>query len=459
MLKPLFLYYHFIKFDVLKFLTKNYNMKKIYILAAAVISLSSIAQNFNSALPSLDPYKIISNPHPSKSQNASKLSVASGHLTRGVLAEGLITINSIPNANVALFAQPIYVDSTVITSSTQNPANPVGDHRIAATFDPLSIYYVAGGSQLLSSADPYTVDSLWIGARYVRVNHSIVDTLLVELAWGPANSNTVWTALNIPGPPQLSFIGGRINSSASHGNVSFLTAPAANKKTIKYPLRDADTNRTTNNGYIIIPNVSQLVPAGNKFLASVTFVPGSTVAAGSCVYQYTGGAAQTENGLIGYLISDPSASQTSPDYFYDPTSLSLSHFYISQQRYGIMPTTQSFLNTCHLPTTKAAWDLGFSVTWANSTVGVNELEKTGFALGQNAPNPFTSGSVVSYKLAKNVQSATFSVVDVMGRVISNEKVSTQAGNHNITLGSYAAGVYYYTLNVDGKTSTKKMIVE
>ena len=51
------------------------------------------------------------------------------------------------------------------------------------------------------------------------------------------------------------------------------------------------------------------------------------------------------------------------------------------------------------------------------------------------------------------------VSDVTGRIISSEKVSSNTGTHTVKLGSYAAGLYYYTLTVDGKTSTKKMIVE
>jgi len=303
---------------------------------------------------------------------------------------------------------------------------------------------------------------LWVGANYIRVKHTVVDTLLVELAWGPSTLSTVWTGLSFAGPPSQSFRSAKINSSSSHGNVSFLTAPTTNKKTIKYALTDLDTSiSAANPKYIIIPNVNQLVPAGNKFVASVTFVPGNTVTPGSCVYDYVAGSnTQTENCLLGRMYGNPNATagNPGPEYYYDPTSFSLSYFFITKQRYGLF-TTATHFNSCHVPSTYSAWDIGFSVSYANSTVGINEKEKLGFELSQNTPNPFTEGSMVNYQIEKDAKSAIFTVTDVTGRIISTEKVSTQSGKHSIQLGSYASGVYYYSLNVDGRISTKKMIVE
>ena len=92
-------------------------------------------------------------------------------------------------------------------------------------------------------------------------------------------------------------------------------------------------------------------------------------------------------------------------------------------------------------------------------VGINELENKGFALNQNTPNPFTKDATISYQLIKDANSVTLTITDVMGRIVSSEKANANTGTHTIKLGSYAAGVYYYTLNVDGNTITKKMIAE
>lgn len=96
----------------------------------------------------------------------------------------------------------------------------------------------------------------------------------------------------------------------------------------------------------------------------------------------------------------------------------------------------------------------------NTITGVKNLDQSsGVTLGQNVPNPFTKESTVNYQLATDASSAVFTVTDVMGRVVASEKASTAKGNHSIKLGAYAPGLYYYSLNVDGKVSTKKMIVE
>ena len=96
----------------------------------------------------------------------------------------------------------------------------------------------------------------------------------------------------------------------------------------------------------------------------------------------------------------------------------------------------------------------------NTTTGIKNIaSKNANLLGQNVPNPFTKESTVSYQLAKDANSAVFTVTDVMGRVISSEKVKTEKGTHSIKLGTYSAGLYYYSLNVDGAVNTKKMIVE
>jgi len=96
---------------------------------------------------------------------------------------------------------------------------------------------------------------------------------------------------------------------------------------------------------------------------------------------------------------------------------------------------------------------------ATSSVGVKELEAKGFSLGQNTPNPFNGQSTVTYTIDKEATSAVFTVTDVMGRVISTEKADASKGTHTITLGNHSAGVYYYSLNVDGKVTTKKMIAQ
>lgn len=95
----------------------------------------------------------------------------------------------------------------------------------------------------------------------------------------------------------------------------------------------------------------------------------------------------------------------------------------------------------------------------NENVSVGENE-TGFYLGQNAPNPFNGYTSVSYSLTKNA-TVSFDVVDITGKLVySSSEGEKAAGVHKIQLNAegFAAGVYYYTLTVNGQKMTKKMVI-
>lgn len=102
--------------------------------------------------------------------------------------------------------------------------------------------------------------------------------------------------------------------------------------------------------------------------------------------------------------------------------------------------------------------------WAHITidgVGVNETPNTGIALEQNMPNPSNGSTTIRYNLANGATNVTLEVYDVTGTLISSVDQGTQgAGQHSVDLNTtnYAAGVYFYTLNVDGVKVTKKMVI-
>lgn len=434
-------------------------MKKIYFsLASLILCGSVVAQNPFQATKRVIPasHRVAMNPR-SHSTNQAKPAGGPGHINGNYsLVENIADVKSYTSgAEYSVYANAVYMDSTVTVSSSSGLSH-VFNMKAGASFDPVSIYW-GGGTQLLTANDPYTVDSVWIAGRYSRVQQTVVDTLLVEFAWAPPTQTTVWQSLSLNSvTPAISLISTKTNSASAHGNKSFFNVPAANYKRIKYALKDADTNFAANNGYIIIPNVGQSVPAGNVFACAYTFVPGQTVAANAVVHQYAGGTAQTTNGFLGYLYSDPSTS--SNQNFYDNTSKSCGYEYYNTQRYGTYTGGSAFLNNCLYPNLEGGWLIGFSVSYTSS-VGMNELTEKGFALNQNVPNPFSGQSEVTYTLAKEATSASFTVTDVMGRVISSQKAETAKGLHTVNLGNYATGVYYYTLTVDGNSTTKKMIAQ
>lgn len=81
-------------------------------------------------------------------------------------------------------------------------------------------------------------------------------------------------------------------------------------------------------------------------------------------------------------------------------------------------------------------------------------------MDQNKPNPFSESTVISLNIPRETQSATIFIYDMSGKQVLNLPVS-ERGETNITVYArdLAAGMYIYTLVVDGKVGvTRRMIV-
>ncbi|MFA7074981.1 MAG: T9SS type A sorting domain-containing protein, partial [Endomicrobiaceae bacterium] len=81
-------------------------------------------------------------------------------------------------------------------------------------------------------------------------------------------------------------------------------------------------------------------------------------------------------------------------------------------------------------------------------------------LYQNYPNPFNPVTQINFALAKNAQ-VKLSVYNISGQKVAELVNGTkQAGNHAVDFdgSKLNSGVYYYTLEVDGKSLTQKMIL-
>jgi hypothetical protein len=101
--------------------------------------------------------------------------------------------------------------------------------------------------------------------------------------------------------------------------------------------------------------------------------------------------------------------------------------------------------------------------WAHFTlqgVGVEENEANGIQLGQNTPNPANGTTVIRYNLATK-GNVSFELYDVSGKLVMNMNQGEQvAGAHQIEINAenLQTGVYFYSLNVDGKRVTRRMVV-
>ncbi|MBO4839488.1 MAG: T9SS type A sorting domain-containing protein [Bacteroidaceae bacterium] len=82
-------------------------------------------------------------------------------------------------------------------------------------------------------------------------------------------------------------------------------------------------------------------------------------------------------------------------------------------------------------------------------------------MDQNRPNPFSESTVIGLNIPEKTQKAYIYIYDLSGKQIKNVQVSERGGT-NITIyaSELGAGMYIYTLVIDGKVIvTRRMIVE
>lgn len=367
-----------------------------------------------------------------------------------------------------IYVDPTFVDSTVKQSFST--ASFIDMHVYGQTFDPKSPIFDPNFNPLLTNTDSYYLDTVWVGGVYQRRGNLVDDTLIVEIAWGDTANASVfgrWSYSQAPisgfGPfatPKYTTV------AAQTGDQLRLSAPSTNKITFKHVLTKADSTYMADvSDYLpIVVNglTGQLIPADNIVATSVSFNAGGTHTIGAVSYASPSAAIPgTISGwsAIQWAQDNPplnAIADVSNGYDDFATGKNYSTNVYKKGRYG---TEAGAFASAHRGAFYWGYWIDFSIHFTPTTVGVHELEKNGFVLGQNVPNPFTNSSTVNFQLAKEVNSAIFTVTDVMGRVVSSEKVGTTTGTHTVKLGSYAAGIYYYSLNVDGNVTTKKMIVE
>jgi hypothetical protein len=120
-------------------------------------------------------------------------------------------------------------------------------------------------------------------------------------------------------------------------------------------------------------------------------------------------------------------------------------------------------NLCGVDTEYFYWqDIAIyaSVSFTDVT-GINTIYDNGFSISQNSPNPFNKTSQINYNLTKP-SDIIFTVNDITGRELVNNKYTlVSPGKHQITLDAkkFKAGVYFYSFNINGRTETRKMVIE
>ena len=95
-----------------------------------------------------------------------------------------------------------------------------------------------------------------------------------------------------------------------------------------------------------------------------------------------------------------------------------------------------------------------------STVGIKEFKEE-YSLFQNYPNPSNGITNIIYSLAKSANEVYIEIYDSKGSLILKKDFGKKSkGNYSEALNlNLSAGVYFYSLNVDGKRKSKYMLIE
>ena len=454
-------------------------MKKIYTLLAAVLLTSAtFGQGSNNSVLGTQTFPASKTITKVKSFDFTKMKANQNNSVAKTAAGNAAWFNY-GTAVKNLFSAPSVLNANYLFPDSAGLANFGGSlqgmwvHHLAEMVDFKSVAFSdpSTGWVAANPTAPIYIDSMSIVYAYDRKhpNPNIVDTLVVTVYDNQTAANLTTsgfagtvTPVNYGGVDTVSFK--RIGYNLTGNFIAAPTATAspqvapAGQYVFKVLLTIADTSTAFYNEKAFKLPV-QFATFGNKLtIGSVMFKPGYTYTLGQDVES-------TANTFL-FTSYEEKGAGTFPNYFdcnFASAACDYSQSYILPQ--DVRYNNGASWNYRFIPTLAYTAPYGFEHHLISFRVkddistGIKENTNTGVALSQNTPNPFTKESTVNFSLVKDAASAVFTVTDVMGRIISTEKVATTKGNHSVKLGAYAAGLYYYSLNVDGNVATKKMIVE
>lgn len=426
-------------------------MKKTLLSSMLVFSVLANAQTQKTMITA--PSEPVSGPKKISYSEARKNNTHVSHKTAGTGSAWFNQVDFLEFINPGVMSvgyMPLFPDSSIILGfDGSNAAVYPYIHKGGNYLDP---QFLVNQSVITNKFATYTLDSLYIGYAYERRTNA-PDSLIIEIIG--ENQALNYTLTGPPGFPyqdiEYQYTTDKLKS----------TVPVL--KTIRYELQVSDSS-TVNYNQLAFSTAGMAAITGSKKIgAVVSFKPGYTWSLTDTLYD--GHMANVfwmvsveGNGDAGGAGTDPTIFGTPNDY---TTNMNMSYILDQSVRYNINANGWNgyFLPTFAYttPFSYETHDIGYKLTCTN--VGIEELKSNGYLLDQNVPNPFNGQTTVNYELAKDAASVSLTVTDVTGRVVSIQKGETTTGVHSLTISAVNAGVYYYTLNVDGKTSTRKMIAQ
>ena len=105
------------------------------------------------------------------------------------------------------------------------------------------------------------------------------------------------------------------------------------------------------------------------------------------------------------------------------------------------------------------YDQGIQTRIAQITKPVEEPKFTDY-LDQNYPNPFATETSIRYQLPEGTGQGVLVIRDIMtGKVVMLEELKAKSGTAALRINNLAAGIYVYTLEVNGEpVASRKMVI-
>ena len=370
-------------------------------------------------------------------------------------------INSINGGTAILSSNYLFPDSLGYGEFGAGNFAPCWIHHLGDILDVKGLPFAANPitAYLNPPLASYDVDSMSLVYWYTRnhPNPAIVDTLIISLFTNSTPSNllsstfTGSTASNY-GTDTVSYQKIKYNQATNKVNASSIYW-------YKIILKIVDTAKIAFREKAFKIPTPFSVCGGKLLVSDIQFKPGYTYTAGDHI-DYTGNSfffASLEEKGISTFPAFYDCNAVSPACDWNSSSI-----VTSQVRYNMSSTWNGYFiptyaNPASYPYEHHLISYRTMEYPGLCSSGITELEITKFTLAQNIPNPFHSGSSISYELIKDAKKVTLTIADVTGRIIFSENTATSNGNHTIHIGQLSAGVYYYSLNVDDVSQTKKMI--
>ena len=106
-----------------------------------------------------------------------------------------------------------------------------------------------------------------------------------------------------------------------------------------------------------------------------------------------------------------------------------------------------------------AWTCPIDIPVVGVNTNTNTIPKS-YSLGQNFPNPFNPSTNIKFNIPKagHVKLAVYDVLGNQVELLVNNEMAAGSFSTDFNASSLATGVYFYRLEANSFSETKKMIL-